>query len=79
MYTTFNYKSKKELRNDVVALKTTTGKEHDLLARRLLVYSPGPFEAPSNGTCALEGPHYPAPHRWYASATIEDGIVVKVR
>ena len=27
----------------------------------------------------VEGPHYPEPHKWYATATLdEDGAVVKV-
>lgn len=26
----------------------------------------------------LEGPHYPAPHTWYAEATVEGGVVMKV-
>jgi len=31
-----------------------------------------------DGTCSIEGPHYPEPHKWYASATLKDGIVIKV-
>jgi hypothetical protein len=27
----------------------------------------------------LEGPHYPQPHRWYAEATVRDGVIVKVK
>jgi len=42
-------------------------------------YQPGPFGPDlADGSTCLEGPHYPEPHRWYASATIKDGIVVKV-
>lgn len=26
----------------------------------------------------IEGPHYPQPHRWYASVEMVDGVVVKV-
>jgi hypothetical protein len=69
MYTTYNFKSKKELK--------------DALARgvRIGVFQPGPFgsDDPINGTVALEGPHYPAPHRWYASAVVENSVVVKIK
>ena len=37
----------------------------------------GMFEGKKNGSVALEGPHYPAPHTWYASAEIKDGVIVK--
>jgi hypothetical protein len=39
-----------------------------------------PKAAPDyTGTAALEGPHYPEAHRWYAEATLVNGIVVKVK
>jgi len=67
MYTLVNYKTKKALKEAV--------KRGD----RVEVYNPGPFgDPPANGTVSLEGPHYPKPHRWYASATLENGVVVKV-
>jgi len=28
------------------------------------------------GPVALEGPHYPKPHTWYASAVVENGFIV---
>jgi hypothetical protein len=31
-----------------------------------------------NGTDVIEGPHYPQAHRWYASVTVENGIVLNV-
>jgi hypothetical protein len=65
-YTTIDFKTKKALKD---ALKE--GEE-------ITVYSPGPFPVPHNGTVSLEGPHYPKPHTWYASATLVDGKVVKV-
>ena len=48
--------------------------------REVTVYQPGPFggNVPANGKVYLEGPHYPEPHRWYATAILENGIVVKV-
>lgn len=69
MYTTFNFKTKKALK-----LALTEG-------HRLTYYQPGPFggNEPRNGTIYLEGPHYPAPHRWYAQAEVRDGLIVKIR
>jgi len=40
------------------------------------VYSPGPFPAPTDGKVTIEGPHFPAPHRWYATATVSGGNIV---
>jgi hypothetical protein len=44
------------------------------------VYQPGPFGPEvKDGSCALEGPHYPAPHSWYASAVVKDGKLVSIK
>jgi hypothetical protein len=68
MYTEENFKSKKALKEAVAA-----GKE-------VRVYNPGPFgEPPKNGFCAVEGPHYPKAHTWYAQVELKDGKVVKVK
>lgn len=37
----------------------------------------GIFEPTQNGSDCIEGPHYPKPHRWYASVKVQDGIVVE--
>ena len=68
MYTVKNFKSKKDLKEAVKMGEIVT------------IYQPGPFggNEPTNGTVSLEGPHYPEPHRWYASATLENGRIVKV-
>jgi hypothetical protein len=44
-------------------------------------YQPGPFggNEPVNGDVFCEGPHYPAPHSWYAACTAKDGVIVKVK
>jgi len=69
MYTTKNYKSKKALKEDV--------------ANGVLVtyYQPGPFGGNEvrNGNITLQGPHYPEPHKWYASAEVRDGVIIKVK
>ena len=67
-YTERNYRTKKQLR--------------EALARgeRVWVYQPGPFGPDvRDGRVALEGPHYPAPHTWYADAEVKDGAVVRLR
>ncbi len=65
MYVTPNFKTKKAFK-DAVA-------KGDLVR----VFSPGPFPAPTHGEVAIEGPHYPEPHKWYAQCQVEGGIVVK--
>ena len=65
MYTDKNYRSKKALRDDLKAGIEVT------------VFQPGPFPGKTTGRVSLEGPHYPEPHKWYASVEIENGIVTK--
>lgn len=67
MYTTKNYPSKKALKEDVAAGKEVT------------LFAPGIGSPPENGTCAVEGPHYPEPHKWYAEVTVVNGKVTKVK
>jgi hypothetical protein len=69
MYTSVNFRTKKAFRE---AVKT---------GQRVTVYQPGPFggNEPANGKVCVEGPWYPEPHRWYATATLEGGVVVKVQ
>jgi hypothetical protein len=42
------------------------------------VFSPGPFPCPDDGVIAVEGPHFPESHRWYARVRVVDGDVAKV-
>jgi hypothetical protein len=66
-YVNPDYASKKEFKAAVLA-----GKQHR-------TYNPsGMFPTPSDGPDVIEGPHYPKPHRWYASVQVKDGVVVKV-
>ena len=66
-YTDFNYPSKKALKEALAA------------GQEVSVHQPGPWgpevEVP-NGSCVLEGPHYPQPHKWYASCQVKDGQIV---
>lgn len=66
MYVRPNFKSKKALKD---AIKN--GEE-------VQVFAPGLGTVPENGYVGLEGPHYPAPHTWYASGTMANGKLVKV-
>lgn len=69
MYVQPNFKTKKALREAVARGEIVT------------VWQPGPFSAscPQNGRHAVEGPHYPQPHTWYAGVVLQDGRVVEVR
>ena len=70
MYTHINFRTKKELKEAVA-----TGKQ-------VTVYQPndmfGSTDA-DNGTVCLEGPHYPKPHTWYATGTLKNGVLIKVK
>ena len=66
MYTDKNYKTKKELMADFKS------------GRKISTFQPGFFPAATDGKVCLEGPHYPAPHKWYATAQIVNSIVVKI-
>jgi len=65
-YTSPNFKTKKALKEAI-----STGKN-------VSVFQPGLGTVPVNGTIALEGPHFPAAHTWYAAGTMKDGKLVKV-
>ena len=69
MYTHKNYKTKKALKESVKAGDVVT------------YYQTGPFggNEPKTGTFCVEGPHYPEPHRWYATCKAVDGVIVSVR
>lgn len=66
MYVSPNFKSKKALKDAVASGQEVT------------IFSPGPFPATQNGSAAVEGPHYPEPHKWYAKVEVVDGRIVKV-
>lgn len=65
MYTVENFPTKAALKRAVAAGKAVS------------TFQPGGmFPATTEGRIYLEGPHYPASHSWYASAMVEDGIIV---
>lgn len=60
--------------------KTKKALKEALAAGRFVdVYQPGLGIVPENGRIALEGPHFPRPHTWYAEGTMQDGKLVKVK
>lgn len=70
MYTNINFKTKKALKEAVVN------------GEKISIYQPGPFGGNkdlSNGVFAVEGPHYPQTHSWYAEVKVENGYIVKVK
>ena len=69
MYTVKNFRTKKAFKEAVA------NGEH------VEVYQPGPFGSgiELEGSFCAEGPHYPEPHRWYASISVKDGKVVSVK
>lgn len=67
MYTVTNFKTKKAMKEAVAS------------GQQVEVYQPGGlFPGATDGRVAIEGPHYPQPHTWYASVLIKDSIIVKV-
>ena len=74
MYTHKNFKSKKELKAAVDAFNAGTGP-------KVTYFQPGPFggNEPKDGTFCIVGPHYPQPHRFYATCAAKDGAIIKVK
>jgi hypothetical protein len=68
MYVSPNFKTKKALKTALAE-----GKSVEVFSPSMM--SKGP---PAEGRVALEGPHYPAPHSWYATGTMKGGKLVKV-
>jgi hypothetical protein len=70
MYTVTNFRTKKALRDALIA------------GKKVRVFQPNGdlYGRPSQteGKIALEGPHYPEPHRWYAEAVIAGGVIVSL-
>ena len=66
MYSNKNFKTKKALKEAV---------ENGPVP----CHQPGPFgPAVTDGSHACEGPHYPKPHRWYATVEVKEGKIVEV-
>jgi hypothetical protein len=68
-YVQGNPKTKKALKDAIAA------------GKMMFAYEPGLGALPKDGgRVFLEGPHYPAPHTWYAEAIVDDmGRIIKVK
>ena len=69
MYTQYNFQTKKALKEAVAS------------GKHVAIFQPNDMSGNSevkNGTFAVEGPHYPQPHKWYAQVVLQDGKVIKV-
>lgn len=82
MYTHTNFKTKKALKEAVDEYNRALEDDPQSAAAFLAVttFQPGPFgpQLGKTGVEYLEGPHYPAPHSWYAKVDLVNGVVVKV-
>ena len=67
MYTEVDYPSKKALKEAVAR------------GDKVRLYAPGLGAPREEGWDAVEGPHYPKPHKWYAEVFMVAGVVTKVR
>jgi len=67
MYCSKNYKTKKALKDDVLAGKEVT------------LFAPGMGSPKTDGDESVCGPYYPEPHKWYATVTMKDGKIIKVK
>lgn len=66
-YTVTNFRTKKALKEALAS------------GQEIRVFQPGPFGPDvQDGKVYLEGPHYPEPHRWYASGVVKNGVLVKL-
>ncbi len=79
-YTVINFRTKKALKEFVIRYLENKAESNDCI-EPVRCYQPGLGPDLSNftGSVALEGPHYPAAHSWYAAAELKDGIVVNVK
>jgi len=81
MYTVENFPTKAALKRAVAAGKAVKTFQAAWLFERFHPWTEDSVQrfetfTPRNGKVYLEGPHYPASHSWYASAMVEDGIIV---
>lgn len=67
MYASTNFKTKKAFKEAVAR------------GEKVTLFAPGLGSPNQNGKEYVEGPHYPAPHSWYAEVEVKGGIVTKVK
>lgn len=67
-YTRFDYPTKKSLKEAMAS------------GEIVHCFQAGPFGPDvKDGSVCLEGPHYPKPHTWYATAQVKDNVVLSVK
>lgn len=72
MYATPNFLTKKQLKEAVA--------DKDCWPNGVPCHQPGPFGPDvRDGSHCCEGPHYPQPHKWYATVTVKNGRIVAVK
>jgi hypothetical protein len=70
-YTVKNYRTKKQIKEDLAqGIKVEVFQPNADLSGATV---------PDNGTIYLEGPHYPEPHRWYATGKMVNGVLVSIK
>lgn len=74
MYTDRNFKSKAELKRALAAGEVITVFQYNDFFGKTAEVRNTP-----RTTVFLEGPHYPKPHKWYAQAEVEYGVIVRVK
>ena len=81
MYTVRNFRTKKELKAAVEAYNTLSPIDGQRMGRGVTYYQPGPFggNEPRDAIFCVEGPHFPEAHRFYATCTAKDGVIVRVK
>lgn len=70
VYSSINFKTKKAFKEAVL-----TGKKITLFQPNNMFNVPDP----QNGEFVVEGPQFPAPHKFYAKCVVKDGYVVSVK
>lgn len=67
MYTSKNFKTKKDVKDAIKA------------GEKITIFNPGFGLTPISGPVTLEGPHYPEPHRWYGTGEMRDGHLISFK
>jgi hypothetical protein len=67
MYTEQNFPTKAAFKRAVAA------------GEKVHLFAPGLGSPKTDGTEYVEGPWSPQPHAWYATVTMANGVVVKVK
>jgi hypothetical protein len=70
-YTDVNFKSKKALREAVVA-------GQQIAVNHGLFLAENSADQKLSADLSVEGPHYPQAHTWYARVRVANGYIVKV-